>query len=536
MSSKGSNPAPKNTTSSSKSKPVDSFPGTPRPKARSSPPVHNDRNPKTNGTKVLEYDLSAKRKGGALESAGSSSVAEQPENKSLILKLKIPKSARKTVTRIVGLSQGPKRTETILALDHDGPRLSNKDHGQNQFESDVSKTGEKRRRPEEKEEVERSNKRQKPAAATGGVAHRANPPARTLLRSPATGGVAAKPPLTTMSTSPPIGAIVHKPHTPLRIKTPSRKSPANTQHGSGQRTTMSTPKRDLKATAMRRITSAEGNVQTPSGGTRNGTPTAPFSADRAARDARAVVNATSNTMTPEKIETAEWKAEQKRYLDLGRSRKHDADAILNRSSKNFYNEDSVAKNQGIALAIETVLCYMLAFCVGDEYWRVARNKGPGDIVAWRSLLGYLNFVIGLVEPIPHLHGLCLHLQAVCRETIQQYELDRLDRDPIPSAGSDDYADFKTKLVENSRAAHQAWLTGNSRLPCDELQQSYPRTWAKRAKAPKAKERLVMRKYNGGFYLPLGSTSSGIEAVRMGWSFLGEWCAKEGVRWEGKMGL
>jgi len=31
-------------------------------------------------------------------------------------------------------------------------------------------------------------------------------------------------------------------------------------------------------------------------------------------------------------------------------------------------------------------------------------------------------------------------------------------------------------------------------------------------------------------------TTGIEAVRAGWNLLGEWCRKEKVQWEGKMGF
>lgn len=535
VSSRASNSSvSKNTVSSSTPKASNSLRETLHPKPRNSLADQTDKTVKTNGVvasaKPLTNGLGGKNKEETLESVGPKSVAEQFEDKSLIVKLKIPKSARKNLARIISLRQGPKKPERILAPENPTVRSSpTRDHHEsktasNQYESDVSKTGEKRRRrAEEHDEVEPSNKRQRPAAgaAAGGVP-KTHTPARTLLRSPAASGVA------------------HKPHTPSRSV---MRSPASSQQ-------------DGKASAMRRIASTEGNVQTPSGGTRIGTPTAPFSAERATRDARAGLSATPSTVAPvQSAECTALKAEQKKYFDLGRSRKHDADVFLNRESKHYHNEDPVAKNQGIALAIETVLCYMLAFCLSDEISRISRKPGSENILAWRSLTGYLHFIIGVVEPTPHLHGLCCHLEAVCRETIHAYELDRLDHDPLPSTDFSpptdpdvaakaksyrrDYADFKLKFVENARAALQAWLKGNWRLPCDELQQSYPKTWGKRAKAPcdtKGKEKLVAGKYNGGFYLPLGSTTSGIEAVRMGWSFLDEWCSKDGVKWEGKMAL
>lgn len=529
-SKKGNNPSvPKPHPSSPVAKTSGSVRDTPHAKQRTSID-QKDKALKINGVvgvKPLINGLSSNVKEEFIASPVSKLVPTKSERKSLIVKLKIPKSARKNLARIIGLRPGPKKPAAILAASTSAITQRNQGSDQQEGkaiqkrkEQEPVKAGEKRRRSEEKEDLE-SSKRQKPS----GVAN-----------------------------------IVHKPYTPARTAT---KSPALSQPSNRQKPNVPTPKRDIKGTAMHRIASADGDVKTPSGGTRNVTPTAPGSAERATRDAKATSNvASSNNLTPErKGEIALWKAEQVQYSKLGQKLKHEADEIL--QSKEPI--DPAAKNRGIAIALETVLCYMLAFSVGDESLRVMHKLG--DVSAWRSLLGYLHFVKGVAQPIPHLHGLCLQLEAVCRDTILLYELDRLDRDPFPSAGLDEartatpnqesmlpaidsaakatngrreYLEFKSKFTENSRLARQSWLTGISRLPIDELQRSYPKTWAKRAKVPgaaKGKERLVLRRYgDGGFYLPLGSISSGIEAVRMGWSLLGEWCAKEGVNWEGKIPL
>lgn len=440
---------------------------------------------------------------------------------------------------------GPRKPDQSLAPQTQGlPRNRSSDQHEGKKEPEISKSGEKRRRAEEKED-EPSNKRQKPSGGTL-PAQKHNAPIKPAGKSPAL----------------PSNHNTPKPLKSTPIK-PTIRSPAISQHGSAQRPQTSTPKHNLKSTAMHRITSAEGNVQTPSEGMRSGTPTAPGSAERSTRDARATSSTSSTTVAPDKSgDVAVWKAEQKKYADLGRSLKRVADVLIKNPDPKEYPKESdgsnstVAKNQGIAVAIETVLCYMLAFLAGDE---LHGGRKAGDAGTWRSLLGYLNFVIGLAEPIPHLHGLCLQLEAVCRDNILLCELERLERDPTLGAGSDEarpspsngaataertaraaaYAEFKRDLIKNAQSSQQAWLTGYSRLSTDDLSQSYPKTWAKRTKVPgpvKGKERLVIGKYEGGFYLPLSQTSSVLEAVRMGMSFLEEWCKTEKVQWKAKLRL
>ncbi len=384
-------------------------------------------------------------------------------------------------------------------------------------EQDATKTGEKRRRPEDEHD--------------------------TLL-----------PPSGKRQKAPGASEAAPKPSTPVR---PGAKSPVLSHHGSAQKPQLSTPKRDLKSVTMRRIGSTEGDVKTPLGATRSSTPNAPGSTERVSRHDRSGSNASANTnMIPGKVEdVAFWRAEHKKYVDLGRTLKHDADPFL-RPKSDYFTIDEDLK-MGAAIAVETVLCYMLGFSLGDEMSRLGR-KTP-EVASWQSLLPYMSFVKNVTQMILPLHGLTHQLEAVCRDTIHLYDLERLERESPPSATSEEartdgdstatapldqanrqFIKFKNKLVENARLAQQAWVQGINNLPLQELQQSYPITWSKRAStpvAPRGEEKLIPKAYGeGGYHLPLGPTNSGIEAVRMGWSFLGEWSLKHGVKWEGKIGL
>ena len=542
----GSNPASKirnNVSPTSNSLPS-------QQKQRASAPDHGDKIVKPNGVtsaRPLANGVAAKSKEETTASPALKSGMDKPERKTLMVKLKIPKSARKNWVRIINMRVGPRKLDQSLAPQTQGlQRNRSRDQPEGKIEPDMSKSGEKRRRAEEKEE-EPSNKRPKVASSTL-TAQKNNGPIKPAGKSPAL----------------PSNQSTQRPPTSTPIK-PAIRSPALSQHGSAQRQQITTPKHNLKSTAMHRITSAEGNVQTPSEGIRSGTPTAPGSAERFSRDARATSSTSSTTFVTDKSsDVGMWKGENQKYTALGRTLKHAADEKLKDPQLKDPNgsNNTVIKNQGIAIAIETVLCYMLAFLAADE---MQGGRKAGDPGTWRSLLGYLNFVIGQAEPIPHLHGLCLQLEAVCRDTILLCDHERLERDPTLAAGSDEprpsapnreagaaaaerervaraaaYAEFRKDLVKNAQSSQQAWLTGYSRLSTDDLSQSYPNTWAKRTKVPgaaKGKERLVFGKYgDGGFYLPLNQTSSGLEAVRMGLSFLEEWCKTEKVQWRAKLVL
>lgn len=532
----GSNPASKNRNNQSPaSKPSDPLPS--QQKQRASGLDHGDKTLKPNGVTTVRPLVNAKSKEESAASSALKSVSEKPERKALMVKLKIPKSARKNWVRIINMRVGRKPDLSLAPQAQSLQRIRSSDQHESKNESDISKSGEKRRRADEKED-EPSNKRQKPSGSIL-PAQKHTIPNKPAGKSPAL----------------PSNHHTQKHPTSTPIK-PIIRSPALPQHGSAPRPQTSTPKSTLKSTAMHRITSAEGNIQTPSEGTRSGTPTAPGSAEQSTRDARATSSTSSTTVAPEKGDHQTlWLVEQKKYAALGRTLKHSADEKFKSTEPiEPSTPNNTVKNQGIAIAIETILCYMLAFLAGDES---LGGRKAGDPDLWRSLLGYLNFVIGQAEPIPHLHGLCVQLEAVCRDTISVCDLERLERDyaqaadearPSPSsreAGAvtaertAKAAELKKELVKNMQNSQQAWHTGYSRLPTDDLSQSYPNTWAKRNKLPgsvKGKQRLVIGKYDGGFYLPLSQTSSGIEAVRMGMSFLQEWCKTEKVQWKPKLTL
>ena len=542
------------------------------------------------GTKLLPNSIS--KSGNEMASlAGPKSNTDHSEKESLIVKLKIPKSARRNWAALIRLAPRPRKPEFSQQPSNEKlkdrarePALASgldKTREQPQqrkalmeqakdVKDAAAKTGEKRRRLDAVNDPESSIKRHKPTTSP------------VPNRKSQTPTLPNKPHTSSLNQKPYASALSHKPHTPVRS---ILKSPALSQSKSIQKYPTPTPKRTLAGIAMQRITSQEADVQTPFGGTRGGTPTAPNSIERGNRDGRSASNPSlggSSSVHGEDLAmvgepsgghsgdavnssgavklnghdgAAAWKHEQTRHLGLGRTLKHKSDGLIKVGA--IVNPDEVARERGVAIAVETILCYMLGFIAGDEALRTGGKAG--DASGWRSLLPYIQYTINMIDH-PHLKGLVLQLEAVCREIIHVYDIDRLKRETLPgeevrsNPASNDafsmplskgeklhqYTEFKNSLVDNARLARQNWLQGKARLTNEKLEESYPLTWGKRAEAPPeedSKEKLVPNEYNRGtFYLPLSSTSSGIEAVRLGWSFLNEWSTKFEVQWEGKLSL
>ncbi|KAL8831483.1 MAG: hypothetical protein Q9191_000855 [Dirinaria sp. TL-2023a] len=452
-----------------------------------------------------------------------------PKRPSLVLKLRIPKAIRKNCLRILNMKprqqksvdQLMKRTPSNRSLgDEPDPKIAD-------ATALASKSAEKRRRQEDEASAiaEPANKR-------------AKHPDRLDLSS--------------------------KPRTPLR---PPIISPVLSQHSSAQKSHLATPKRDLKGSTMRRIGSSEGDVTTPLGAARGSTPTASTTSDRNNREARATSSASSVDVS-NRDKVAVLKAEQGKFAALGRKLKHEAQALI--PTETQAKIDSPTTKQGAALAFEALLSFMLSFALKDE---ISRAYGPSfDPTAWRSLLGYINFVKMATQLYLPLRGLVHQLEGVCRDTIAVCDTYRFDGDPflkslqenetttrpstaastsngnVPSPPSaeeksklkKDFLDFRTEHARNVREAQLTWQIGYAKLPVRELQRTFPDSWAKSAEVPglgKSKDEVTPGRYmEAGYYLPLGPATACPEAVRAGWTMLEEWCGRENVSWEGKMGL
>ena len=447
------------------------------------------------------------------------------DRRELLVKIKISKGLRRDCLRILKLQPRPRKMPTISTpvanaeLSRDRPSSNGvgapasqqrksvngdfrigKSEGTNKAKaaapsSQTPKSGEKRQRPEDESHISQNPiKRQKPSSID-----------------------------------------LHRRHTPVG---PSIKSPSLSNMGSSHKSHLTTPKQPLKSAAMSRIVSAEGEVRTPL----SSSPSAPGSAEHAQnREARSTSNASAKNAIAHTHKDGQtnghdrnheyYMSEFRKYGGMAKSLKRGADALAKVDRQ--INPDATARRRGLAMAIEATLCYMLAFTLKDEPARIRHL--PGDGKTWESLLAYFKFLksVTLGTESSKLQGLFYQLEGVCRHRMQLYNRERREQD-LAMGRTDP---MSKEEVENSRLCEQAWVDGTRMLTVHDLQEGFPVTWTKTSRSPVGREDLASKAYGeGSFYLPLSNASNPMEAIRAGWSILGEWTEKEGIRWEGKMGL
>ncbi|KAL8773900.1 MAG: hypothetical protein Q9209_001330 [Squamulea sp. 1 TL-2023] len=456
------------------------------------------------------------KQNGTNRSAGASVNKDslKAQNRLLVV-LKIPKALRKNCQRILQLQPRPKKilaagqlsgSSTLQERSRDRPTSNGHDSQQMRKQQAINGVDSRRI----------NNNSGKPEVVANGPEKRRQ-------------GDADVPP---SKRQKPSGIELSRPQTPV---VSALRSPSIPQRNSAHKSQLSTPKADRKSTAMDRIRSSEGDVKTPQGSTRSSTPVASSSRERShnqeGRSSSNVSAASINGHAKKDEEASIYKAEFTKYADLALSLKREADSLAKLPDGQI-NTDSTLRRQGLAKAIETALCYMLAFTIKDEPSRM--KKVPGDRAAWASLLPYFKFLNNITRDTEssQLQGLLYQLEGVCRETILEGDYERFERDALTDET------LPKQVAENSRLAHQAWIHGTKLLTHDDFRQNFPKTWAQRSKVSgDSSGKLVPGCYGeGSYFLPLSTTSSNIEAVRAGWSFLEEWCKKEGVKWDGKIGL
>ncbi|MCJ1307045.1 hypothetical protein MMC25_000691 [Agyrium rufum] len=352
-----------------------------------------------------------------------------------------------------------------------------------------------------------------------------------------------------------------------------------------------------------RLAQVDGPVSTPKSLRMVATPHGPPSTERlpnnsstnGTRDVRSENNGTFATIASE-AEYKAWLAKKRKYLDLGRELKHEAEKIF-KEERSGQSKPAIAKSERLANAItvETMLCYILGFTAQEESARA--NRSPLDTVSWETTVAYIKFgpqFFHEPERDHFLRGLVLQLEAVCRQRLQVLYANELYSigGPVPTPapasttngangantgaaptatanGSmtpttlqekfDHYRSVSAKMQENTQQMQRCWIDGTTLLSWADLRDTFPETMRKATENPisrnsssssAAKTTVKVEKDRSGletlgvaigtgrdaesFYLPLGPHSSEIEAARAAWSLLGEWCAREDVKWVGRL--
>ncbi|KAK5058683.1 hypothetical protein LTR84_010947 [Exophiala bonariae] len=320
-----------------------------------------------------------------------------------------------------------------------------------------------------------------------------------------------------------------RPSTPVQL---AGKTPLASQ----SKSTFSTPKKELKSAAMRRVESSDyQDVPTPTGD--RGRVSTPVATAKPSYQP-------AQTATSREEERHLWTNLNTKYFALGRSLKHQGTKI----GPSANGEVKAYSAKSVMLLVEALLCFMINISA-------QAHARPGADPGWNTIIPYHIFVWRASRKHPHLHGLVVQLGAVCRQLIHKYDMDRLARDPLPddycnaapTPGSDgntktnedaekykkSYVDFKDGLIQNARELQTAWLEGSRHLSPDILKRDFPTTFSKRAKdsSLRLQEKPTPAKIPKDFYLPLDANTTAFEAARFGLAFLQEWADKEKVEWK-----
>ena len=361
---------------------------------------------------------------------------------------------------------------------------------------------------------------------------------------------------TSPASSEPAAKPQRPPPSPLdlseKTRTPTAVVPKSPPTRPAIKPIFSTPKKDLKSTAMRRVESSEGlGARTPtSGPTRQSTP---LSVERSSTAVRSSSPPTSAPVghTSRDEERRAWHKLHTKYFELGRTIKKEGTSFGLSPSDAPNSKDAALS---VVLLIEALSCFMVNLAA-LSYSGHHTSSDPG----WRTIIPLHIFVFRASRKYPHLHGLVVQLGAVCRQAIHRFDMDRLARDPlpdehgsVPTPGSDGttktsedveryrkkYLSFRDDLVGNATELQTAWLDRSRLLSLDTLKKDYPETWEKRARdtSLRGHERISPTHLGGDFFLPQDATTSPFEAVRFAVAFLQEWVQKEGVPWKPRIEL
>ncbi|KAL9110895.1 MAG: hypothetical protein Q9227_004695 [Pyrenula ochraceoflavens] len=392
---------------------------------------------------------------------------------------------------------------------------------------------------------------------------------------------------------PPNLNLSSKPSTPVPQ---SFKSPVT--QSSGFKAQFNTPKKTLKTAAMHRlnlsdpptdVATPETAATTPQGTAQQATPrpkdrtnptadASPPSMSRSAsnKDHSATPqahNEASNkfsqthkvpglsTPTPANPgdERPNWRSLRDKFFNVGRTIKHEASSL---AAAHRADPSSADHKLACVLFLEGLLAFMLNLAVNEK----------SNAANWRSIIDYWEFVGGAVRSYKHLESLCGLLGGVCLEQIARADWKRWEsitnsaaiqqnmQAPTPgSDGNGNQAAATTTDVNSVSAATEAakaslsdtmgtnhqriekvYRDATALLDPRDVQRQYPRTWttgpAKMYEVRGTGDGIRPDRLVTGYYVPVRDGSSPFEAVAYGMEFLGEWCEKEGVEWEGRLNV
>ena len=302
------------------------------------------------------------------------------------------------------------------------------------------------------------------------------------------------------------------------------------------------PELEPRSTPMLRVVSGEGSVSTPQESTLFDTP------NGLKRDKSPQAPLLHPSKPESKNETPEGlRTEAKKYLALAKQLKYESDAFF-KNPEGMTNEE---REKGVIIAIESVLCFMLAFRISDA------DREFIDRTGWNSILGLLAKAETESRSFDHLYGLARQLEGIIRDILIHVDLKTLDSNPLADRFGKAKSADPNKTEDQNRASEyhrrfseyynlteqsrKAWWYGLTSLGPTEMADRFPNTWAKRdqTKVPQGKgisQSVSPFQYKRSYWLPLSQMSTALEAINFGLDFLQEYCRTKGVDWKPKLVL
>lgn len=246
-----------------------------------------------------------------------------------------------------------------------------------------------------------------------------------------------------------------------------------------------------------------------------------------------------------------WTEEWQKFTGLGRELKHEAARITNKQGASLADEKLAA-----VTAIEALLSFILAFVAHDQ--ASISKRQTGDSSNWLSIVAYWRAVKKSTTQFPVLTDICSLLGAASYGAIHSLDLERLsampfpgEHTPTPTPGSDgnaslpddkklrkEFSDLRSRLLECHRQSQKLWLDGTRGLSDDVLERDFPTSWSQQSRnySERGRQSLKAGDYSGGYFLPFSGLTPPIEVVRFSWALLKEWCVKQRIDWNGRLGL
>ena len=186
-----------------------------------------------------------------------------------------------------------------------------------------------------------------------------------------------------------------------------------------------------------------------------------------------------------------------------------------------------------------VSAYMAAYFAQDVSLNLRGRAGEVE-QTWKTLLPLCLSYSRCTKDFQHLDGLRSYLSSIIASAIcthvSQRSINAKSHDSPQDVNQAEIARQHSSIVENFALLADHTIKKNRHfqdatiaLPWEDLQSMYKKTYAGRetnVKLIKEPEKVNGARMSGPYFLPLGTETTPIQAVRFGLKFLSEYCERE----------